>query len=112
MAELKRKAGEQSILLVQKQTEADTALKDITTAMQVGVYAGCSCSRWLRLFSLKNTVVLRVVVVRAPAGGGGDVLKNDLFDFTHATATLHRRYLQLSSFKKKHFFDLFDFICP
>ena len=34
--DLKRKAGEQSILLAEKQQEADAALKEITVAMQVG----------------------------------------------------------------------------
>ena len=33
--ELKRKANDQSILLAEKQSEADSALKEITTAMQV-----------------------------------------------------------------------------
>lgn len=33
--ELKRKAAEQSILLAQKQAEADEALKEITVSMQV-----------------------------------------------------------------------------
>ena len=35
--DLKQKAGEQGALLVQKQAEADTALKDITVAMQVTI---------------------------------------------------------------------------
>ena len=35
MDDLKQKAGEQGTLLVQKQSEADNALKDITVAMQV-----------------------------------------------------------------------------
>lgn len=33
--ELKRKAGEQSVLLAEKQAEADTALREITISMQV-----------------------------------------------------------------------------
>lgn len=33
--ELKRKAGEQSQLLAEKQTEADAALREITVSMQV-----------------------------------------------------------------------------
>jgi len=33
--DLKGKAGEQSLLLAEKQTEADAALKEITVAMQV-----------------------------------------------------------------------------
>ena len=33
--ELKQKAAEQSILLAQKQAEADEALKEITVSMQV-----------------------------------------------------------------------------
>lgn len=35
MDELKRKAGEQSVLLAEKQAEADTALREITISMQV-----------------------------------------------------------------------------
>lgn len=34
--ELKQKAGEQSILLAEKQSEADQALSHITESMQVG----------------------------------------------------------------------------
>lgn len=33
--ELKRKAAEQSVILAEKQTEADAALVEITTSMQV-----------------------------------------------------------------------------
>ena len=39
--ELKRKAGEQSVLLAEKQAEADTALREITISMQV-----CSSLQW------------------------------------------------------------------
>ena len=42
--DLKRKAGEQSVLLAEKQQEADAALKEITEAMQVRIsscYSDC-----------------------------------------------------------------------
>lgn len=37
--DLKRKAGEQSVLLAEKQQEADAALKEITVAMQVQLWS-------------------------------------------------------------------------
>lgn len=46
--ELKRRAAEQSALLKTKQQEADSALREITTSMQVCVYLRlslCVCHR-------------------------------------------------------------------
>lgn len=40
--ELKRRAAEQSVLLKNKQQEADSALQEITTSMQVCEF-GCMC---------------------------------------------------------------------
>lgn len=48
MDELKRKAGEQSVLLAEKQAEADTALREITVSMQVSDY----------VFEISNSCIL------------------------------------------------------
>lgn len=45
--DLKRRAAEQSALLKTKQQEADAALQEITTSMQVCVFAHASVCLWL-----------------------------------------------------------------